>query len=290
MTSISPHYHVKQTGSLSLVPRETVTVLEHSPVLTRQQSSLRSHWGDCKLQVAGPTPRVSGSVALGWASECISNKCPGATASGTPLRGTVLEKEFFTTWGSEWAPNVIGGCQPRSLSVLGEAPGSTGRWCSYETPALALQQLLSVCPHHLLLLWPCLPLPACVPKSPRQESCIVVLAVGLPGLAPRLPRKCDKCSQGSEHLPGRSQSWTLETEFPDDWRCCFFAQPGVSLNIVWLSPPGLLLSLNFHGEKKDEETSLHVFGACCFVFVAAIRFSSGSPGLALGLHGDPVLR
>ena len=211
-------------------------------------------------------------------------------ASGTPLRGTVLEKEFFTTWGSEWAPNVIGGCQPRSLSVLGEAPGSTGRWCSYETPALALQQLLSVCPHHLLLLWPCLPLPACVPKSPRQESCIVVLAVGLPGLAPRLPRKCDKCSQGSEHLPGRSQSWTLETEFPDDWRCCFFAQPGVSLNIVWLSPPGLLLSLNFHGEKKDEETSLHVFGACCFVFVAAIRFSSGSPGLALGLHGDPVLR
>lgn len=47
MTSISPHYHVKQTGSLSLVPRETVTVLEHSPVLTRQQSSLgRIDWKD----------------------------------------------------------------------------------------------------------------------------------------------------------------------------------------------------------------------------------------------------
>lgn len=64
-----------------------------------------------------------------------------------------------------------------------------------------------------------------------------------------------------------------------------WAIPGVSLSIVWPLPPGLLLSMNFHGKKV---------GRLCYMFSrpAALRVVAVGrlrpAWLAPGLQGDPV--
>lgn len=108
----------------------------------------------------------------------------------------------------------------QSPSAPGEALSHAGRGCSCENLSWHVDSLSPGGPVPCSFSAPCLPLPDRVPKSPSQESLCVPLAVRLPSSAPRLPRKCDSSSQGSEHLPGRSQNWTPETEFPDDWPQC----------------------------------------------------------------------
>lgn len=64
-----------------------------------------------------------------------------------------------------------------------------------------------------------------------------------------------------------------------------WAIPGVSLSIIWPLPPGLLLSMNFHGKKV---------GRLCYMFLrpAALRVVAVGrlwlAWLAPGLQGDPV--
>lgn len=120
---------------------------------------------------------------------------------------------------------------------------------------------------------PCLLLLDHVPKSPSQESRSELPAGGPPSSAPRLPRKCDQCSQSSEPLPGPSQSWTPETEFPDDLlghsRC---------LPKHRMAPASRTSPEHEFPWEKSRETLLHVFEACGFACGGCWPTSAGLAG------------
>lgn len=134
-------------------------------------------------------------------------------------------------------------------------------------------------------LSPCLPLPAHVPKSPSQESCIVLLAVGPPwlgtpgcqGNVTHAARALSTCQDAARAGRRRQNFQTIGRALSCPTRC--LPQHHMA------ATSGTASERKFPWEKKTRRFRYMSLGPACFVFVAVVRFVSGLPGLALGPPG-----